>query len=228
MIVYSRKRRRRMHALPAALALITFAILWLISNQSSAETVLSAQSLSEWDKDCRRCVIEAQYDVIKGEIVRLEADMGEASIDKLFVSEGGRPVLSWSWSVDAFDSDRSADLFRVTVDLKSDESDTEYRVHYVWTPSATSGEFEALGGNEFVWVVCGADCKSRRWYDVERDLTLDFSVLTDSDESVSPIRFEAALGDPSGRKTEAGGYIDTIAINYLPEPVPEEPIATND
>lgn len=228
MIVYSRKRRRRMHALPAAIALMTFAILWLISNQSSAETLLSAQSLGEWDKSCRRCVIEAQYDVMKGEIIRLEANMGEASIDKLFVSEGGRPVLKWSWSVDTFDADRTVDLFRVTVDFQSIESDTEFRVHYVWNPSATSGTYEALGGDEFVWVVCGSDCKSRRWYEAERDLTLDFLVLTEGEEAVTPIRFEAALGDSSGRKTEAGGYLAAIDISYLPEPVSEEPIATND
>lgn len=134
MNVYSRKRRRRMHAIPAALALILFAVLWLISNQSSAETLLNAQSLHQWDKDCRRCVIEAQYDVIKGEIIRLEAKMGEASIDKGFVSEGGRPVLAWSWSVDDYDAERQADLFRVTVDLQSLNSGDEYRVHYVWNP----------------------------------------------------------------------------------------------
>lgn len=77
-------------------------------------------------------------------------------------------------------------------------------------------------------MVCGSDCKPRRWYSVERDLTLDFSVLIGRDEAVTPVRFEAALGDPSGRKTKGGGYIDTMAISYLPEPVPEEPIATND
>ena len=228
MNVYSRKRRRRMHALPAAIALIAFAVLWLISNQSSAETLLSAQSLGKWNKDCRRCVIEVQYDVMKGEIIRLEADMGEASLDKVFVSEGSRPVIAWSWSVDSFDLDRHADLFRVTVDLRSEQSGTDYRVHYAWDPTAKTGDYDALGGNEFVWVVCGSDCKSRRWYSVERDLTLDFSVLTESEDSVTPVRFEAALGDPSGRKTKAGGYLESIVVNYLPEPVPEEPVATSD
>lgn len=228
MNVYSRKRRRRMHALPAAIALIAFAVLWLISNQSSAETLLSAQSLGKWNKDCRRCVIEVQYDVMKGEIIRLEADMGEASLDKVFVSEGSRPVIAWSWSVDSFDFDRHVDLFRVTVDLRSEPSGTDYRVHYAWDPTANTGDLDALGGNEFVWVVCGSGCKSRRWYSVERDLNLDFSVLTESEERVTPVRFEAALGDPSGRKTEAGGYLASIVVNYLPEPVPEEPVATSD
>lgn len=228
MIVYSRKRRRRMHALPAALALIMFAILWLISNKTSAEVVLDAQSLEQWNRDCRRCLVEAQYDVIKGEIVRLEVNMGEASISRPFVSNGSRPVLAWSWSVDEYDVERKADLFRITVDLKNAENDKEYRVHYVWDPSAKRGDYAAISGDEFVFVVCGSDCKSHRWYDIERDLMADFLMLTGLEEVFKPIKFYAALGDPSGRKTEAGGYINAITISYLPESVSAEPIATND
>ena len=40
MTSHSRKYRRRLHALPAALALFVFAALWLYSNTTSADVLL--------------------------------------------------------------------------------------------------------------------------------------------------------------------------------------------
>ena len=229
MTSHSRKYRRRLHALPAALALFVFAALWLYSNTTSADVLLSAKSIDDWNKDCRHCSIEPHYDVIKGEIVRLESRMGRALLSRPFVSEGARPQLSWQWSLDQFDEETSAALMRVTVDFSSAESDQIYRLHYVWNPAERTTHREMIDENEYIWVVSGAKHTARRWYSVERDLKQDLGRLAeDVPEDVTVIRIEAGIGEPDGRKVRSGGYISELTVNYLPEPLSLEPVATSD
>ena len=229
MTTQSRKHRRRLHALPAAIALATFAAVWLYSHQASADTLLSAKSIDDWNKTCRHCAIEPHYDVLKGEIIRLESRMGRALLSSPVVSEGSRPMLTWAWSLDEYDEDTSAALMRVTTEFASQESGDRYLVHYVWNPAQKTTTREMIGDNEFVWVVSGEQQQARRWYQVERDLTLDLGVLAEEiPEDTRLVGIEAGIGEPDGRKVRSGGYLDQLSISYLPEPLPAEPVATSD
>jgi len=227
MVSHSRKQRRKLHAIPAAVALIIFAVMWLSSHRTSADVLLSAGNFSAWEKDCRHCVIEPQYDVLKGEIIRLETRMGEALISAPFEPEGLRPVLTWEWSADEFSPDDDTSLFRVSVGFEGPAGE-RYLIHYVWQPGGEKDKRTTLDDNEYIWTVAGKEQQARRWYRVERDLTLDLDVLTGEAMEATPVGLTAGLGDPSRRKIKAGGYLGDIAIRYLPEPTPVEPVATSD
>ena len=83
--------------------------------------------------------------------------------------------------------------------------------------------------NEYIWVVSGAKHTARRWYSVERDLKQDLGRLAeDVPEDISVTRIEAGIGEPDGRKVRSGGYISELTVNYLPEPLSLEPVATSD
>ena len=254
MATLSRKQRRRLHAIPAAFALIVVAVLWLLSHRAEAEVLLDASSLSDWQTDCRHCDIEAQYDVLKGEIVRLETRMGRALLSSSSFSslttdapasdaedvvtpattipEGRVPLLSWGWSLDDLNEGADSALMRVSVALQDVDSEREYRVHYVWNPALNRDVRQSLSDTEYVWVVSTPDQQARRWYQVERDLTMDLEVLSGQRLAVNLLAITAGIGEPDGRKVQAGGYFEQIALNYLIEPgrpvTPgTEPIATS-
>ena len=226
MTVYTRKQRRRMHAIPAGIAVLMLAILWLFSNYSNADVLLDASHFEDWKKDCRRCVIEAQYDVLQGEVIYLQADMGTATLSNPYDHPGAQPLLNWRWSLDQTGEPGSA--FTVTAFLHDDASGRDFRLHYVWDSSAETDTRQTLAVDEYTWVVCGSECGARRWYDVERDPVADLMAVSGEPLNTVPVRFRVALGRPGDRKADASGFLQSLAISYRPAPVPSAPVVTND
>ncbi|WP_369985610.1 hypothetical protein [Thalassolituus sp.] len=229
MTSHSRKYRRRLHALPAAIALLLFGVLWLFSHTSSAQVLLSAKTIDSWNRDCRHCRIEPHYDVILGEIIRMESRMGRALLSLNVDTEAGRPELSWKWSLDDYPEDVAGTMMRVTVNLASAAQGQTYRVHYVWNPSERTTHREMIDENEYIWVVSGLQQSPQRWYSIKRDVRQDLGRLLEKlPEDVMIVSLETGISEPDGRKVRSAGYIDQITMTYLPEPISLEPVATSD
>lgn len=143
MFIYSKKSRRRMHAIPAAIALVVVTLFWFFSaaHKAEAETLFSASELSRWSVDCRDCQLEAQYDVMVGDVVRLES-REHLILQRDVQEQPAQPQLSWRWSVDNFVD--AGPLVRVSVYVQETADWPERIIHYVWDSSREAGDHEAL------------------------------------------------------------------------------------
>ncbi|PIQ40228.1 MAG: hypothetical protein COW58_07150 [Thalassolituus sp. CG17_big_fil_post_rev_8_21_14_2_50_53_8] len=226
MFIYSKKSRRRMHAIPAAIALLVVTLFWLFSgaHKAQAETVFSATELSSWSVECEDCHLEAQYDVIVGDVVRLES-REHLALQRSVKEQPTQPQLSWRWSVDR--SVDSGPLVRVSIYLQDTDDWPERIIHYVWDSSREAGSHEALSDFEYLIVATGLGSKAERWEEVSADLNADWQKLYN--EPLPPLdHLEVALGMPE-QDIVAGAFIEKISLTSAqPEPQPQPAIAINE
>ncbi|MCA6062407.1 DUF3047 domain-containing protein [Thalassolituus marinus] len=226
MYIYSKKSRRRMHAIPAAIALLAVTVLWLVSgsHQSHAAEILSAQQLAEWDQDCRGCEVDIQYDVLQGNVIRMASD-DELSLSRRIKEQPDHPGLKWQWSVDSFVD--GGKLIRLSVFLKETEDWPARTLHYVWDSNAESGAIETRSDFEHVLVVTGADARAEHWYSISRDLNADWSAIYN--EAMPAIdHIEVGLGMPE-EDAITGAFIDALTLSSLEPAERQQPaIAINE
>ncbi|WP_430460562.1 DUF3047 domain-containing protein [Thalassolituus sp. LLYu03] len=226
MYIYSKKSRRRMHAIPAAIALGLVALLWLANatRHTHAEQVLSAQNLSQWESDCRHCDISSQYDILQGDVVHLSSQ-GDLNIERELNETPANPKLSWRWSVDTYVD--GGTLIRITLHVKETDNWPERTLHYVWDSAQEAGAIEALSDFEHRIVVTGAEAKAENWYKIARDLNSDWAAIYN--EPLPPLeRIEVGLG-MAGDKAVTGAFLDSIVLISDDSVPPQQPaIAINE
>jgi len=230
MYTYSKKSRRRMHAIPAALALFVLALTWLFSGDRSAhareaqqQILLSADNADDWSIDCDDCLVEPQYDVLLGNVVRLQSrsDMVlSLELDKSVE----HPQLSWRWTVDSYADEHP--LIRITVQVEETEAWPERTLHYVWDSGRDAGVTETLSDFEHLVVVNGRNSKAQDWQDVVCNLDQDWQRIYNEDfpqiESL-----ELALGMP-GKLGVTGAFIEQLSLASVQLPEPEALLADPD
>lgn len=180
----------------------------------SSESILSDKNLASWQKDCRKCSMEFQYDIIHGKVLRLEStpQTGAVVDQALGNSFNQSTSISWLWSLDTFVA--HAQIFSVTLTLESPVTKQPYLLHYVWDASAEQDSQLALSEHEFVWVVNGAESKPFRWYHLERNFVEDFQALSQSDLNVSATQIKFGLGSIDNRTMSLSGYIAQIGLSH--------------
>ena len=185
-------------------------------SSSYAESLLSANDISDWKRRCWKCNVEFQYDVLYGEVMRLEANNKHGISffrDYKYDSEKqGQPVLSWTWAVDSFVDLQQ--LFSFSTVLYSPQNKEQYVLHYVWDVSTELGSYQALSRNEFLLSVNGVESQAFRWYQVERNITIDFREASGLDIPVELIGMEFGIGVPDSRKINLSGYIAGIQLEF--------------
>lgn len=226
MYTYSKKSRRRMHAIPAAIALVVVTLFWFFSGAqpAQAQTLFSATELAQWSVDCDDCHLEAQYDVMVGDVVRLES-REHLALQRSVKEQPAQPQLSWRWSVDNFVD--AGPLVRVSVYLQDTDDWPERILHYVWDSSRERGETEALSDFEYLIVATGHGSKAESWESVTADLAADWLAIYN--EPLPPLdHLEVALGMPE-QDIVAGAFIEKISLTSAqPEPQPQPAIAINE
>lgn len=226
MYIYSKKSRRRMHAIPAAIALVVVTLFWFFSSvhNAQAETLLSASELANWSVDCEDCRLEAQYDVIVGDVIRLES-REHLALQRAVTEQPQAPLLSWRWSIDSFVD--AGPLVRVSVHLQDTDDWPERIIHYVWDSSREAGSHEALSDSEYLIVATGLGSKAEKWETVSADLNADWQKLYN--EPLPPLdHLEVALGMPE-QDIVAGAFIEKISLTSAqPAPPPQPAIAINE
>lgn len=228
MYTYSKKSRRRMHAIPAAIALSLLALLWFFSDSRHVEAaeidstpiastvLLSAGSVDDWSVDCDDCRLEAQYDVILGDVLRLQS-RSEMVVSLDIDNSVKSPQLSWRWTVDSFVENNA--LLRLTVNV--DETDTwpERTLHYIWDSGRDAGETDTLSDFEHLVVVNGKRSKAEDWQQVVCHLEKDWQrIYNESFPKIESLEF--ALGMP-GKLAVSGAFIEQLSMTsvpYVPEP----------
>ncbi|WP_419812085.1 DUF3047 domain-containing protein [Bacterioplanoides sp.] len=229
MYTYSKKSRRRMHAIPAAIALFCMLVFWLfVGNhpahaeaQSPAQaqseplalsrtnitTLLSSENTWQWQLDCYNCVVEPQYDVIYGDVVRLQS-ASELVLSSRLNQSWKNPSLSWRWTVDRYVERQP--LMRLTLHVKETETWPTRTLHYIWHSGLEAGESEALSDFEHLLVVSGKTSKAESWQSIERDLNQDWQEIYE--ENFPGIEsLELALGMP-GESGGTGGFIQKLVM----------------
>ncbi len=221
MHIYSNKSRRRMHAIPAAIMLLLTVILWLAMGRPvHADVLLAAGTLSDWQQRCSRCVVEPQFDVLAGDVIRLESRRHlELSRNAPVLPE--RPVLRWHWTADA--SVDGGVLLRLTLQVAETAEWPARLLHYVWDDQAAADEHRVLSDFEHVLVVSGQQVPGS-WHAVERMLDDDWQRLFG--ENMPPLkRLQLAVGMPQST-TVAGGFIQQIELSSaVPAETPVPAIA---
>lgn len=222
MYTYSKKSRRRMHAIPAAIALCALALLWLFSDlrfvqaKEAHQTLLSATTSDDWSIDCDECVLEPQYDVMLGDVVRLQS-RSEMVLSLELENHVAHPQLSWRWTVDEYVEQHP--LMRLSVYVDETDAWPERTLHYIWDSGRATGETEALSDFEHLVVVNGRDSKAENWHEVICDLDAEWHRIYNEDfpqiESL-----ELALGMP-GKLGVTGAFIDSLSITAAPTAMPE-------
>ncbi|UTW48067.1 DUF3047 domain-containing protein [Bacterioplanoides sp. SCSIO 12839] len=229
MYTYSKKSRRRMHAIPAAIALTCLVIFWFLSGHSRVQaevvntpvtntpattstTLLSSDNTWQWELDCYDCVVEPQYDVIHGNVVRLQSRqelvLSTELGDELNPSEWANPELSWRWTVDRYVERQP--LMRLTLKVKETDSWPSRTLHYVWHSGLAAGESEVLSDFEHLLVVSGKTSKAESWQAIQRNLNQDWQEIYE--ENFPGIEsLELALGMP-GESGGTGGFIQQLVI----------------
>ena len=225
MYTYSKKSRRRMHAIPAAIALSALAMLWYFSDGRVAhaaeasqpivpeKVLLSATRTDDWSVDCDDCLLEPQYDVIVGNVVRLQSR--SEMVLSLDVEESvEHPQLSWRWTVDSFVEQHP--LLRLTVQVDETDAWPERTLHYIWDSGRKAGETEALSDFEHIVVVNGSESTAENWQQVVCHLDRDWRRIYEEDfpqiESL-----ELALGMP-GKLGVTGAFIEQLSLASVPLP----------
>ena len=226
MNVYSRRQRRRMHAIPAGIALLVFTVLWLYSSYSSADVVLNVKNLREWQMECRHCAVEPRYDVINGEVIHLRTDMGTAALTNRYDTDMPSPEISWGWSLEQKKGQDGA--FTLTVAMSEPDSRRVFVIHYLWDLAAEDTGIEDLGEDTYIYRLCGKECGPRRWYEQKRDLVADLAEVTAENFDVRPVGFTLMLGRPGARKADASGFFSRLNVVSRPESESAVPVAASE
>ncbi len=223
MYTYSKKSRRRMHAIPAAIALSALVMLWYFSDNrtahaadaqslpSSEKVLLSARLADDWSVDCDDCVVEPQYDVMLGNVVRLQS-RSEMVLSLDIDDQVERPQLSWRWTVDEYVDQHP--LLRLSVYVDDTDAWPERTLHYIWDSGREAGTTEAISDFEHLVVVNGKNSKAESWQQVRCNLNQDWQRIYNEDfpeiESL-----ELALGMP-GKLGVSGAFIEQLSIASAP------------
>jgi hypothetical protein len=227
MNVYSRKQRRRMHAIPAAIALLLLGLLWLYSSQASAETVLDVRKLREWQMECRHCAVEPRYDIINGEVLHLRTDYGTAALTNGYeASDAVSAEVSWGWSLEQDNNQDAA--FTLTVAMGETGSRRIFVIHYLWDMGAEGSDIQDLGEDTYTYRLCGKECGPRRWFEQKRDIAADLAEITGENFAVHPLGFTLMLGRPEARKADGSGFFSTLNVVSRPAPAAAEPVAASE
>lgn len=223
---YSTKSRRRMHAIPAALALTCAGLLWLFSQHTEATPLFSAATLPLWHQDCRDCAAEPQFDVLQGDVVHLSAG-GEFRLSRyLHRSAPQAPAnasLHWQWSVDPYVD--GGTLLRITLYTAETEQWPARTLHYVWDSTAARGTSTAITDFEYRIVVTGQDSRAERWYEVKRNLSDDWQALY-AEPLPALEKIEIGLGMP-GADATTGAFIGQLGFS-LPVPPLQQAAVTGE
>ena len=223
MHIYSKKSLRRMHAIPAAIMLLITVFLWLAMGRPLvyAETLLASDALEQWQQSCNRCVVEAQFDVLSGDVVRLESRR-RLELTRKAPALPEHPVLRWHWTADA--SVDGGVLLRLTLQVQETDEWPARVLHYVWDDQAAVDEHRVVSDFEHVLVVSGQEQQSGRWHAVERTLDSDWQRLYG--EQMPPLeRLQLAVGMPETH-TVAAGFVQQIELSSVaPAETPEPAIA---
>ena len=217
MYTYSKKSRRRMHAFPAAIALLVVVLFWLLSGSgkvfaSEEQLLLSVEQLPHWSLDCDDCLLEPQYDVLVGNVLRLQS-RGEMVLSRELQQSPRAPRLNWRWTVDAFVERQP--LLRLTVQAEETEHWPQRTLHYVWDSGRDAGDEQSLSDFEHLIVVNGRDSKAENWQQVQADLNRDWQRIYGEDfPRIETL--EVALGMP-GESGGTGGFVQQLSISAAPE-----------
>jgi len=218
MYTYSKKSRRRMHAIPAAIALLSMAMFWYFTDHSrvladtsasphKATVLLSTDTAQEWELDCDDCLLEPQYDVMYGDVLRLQS-RNEMVMSLELEKSVSYPQLSWRWTVDAFVERQP--LMRLTIHVKETDHWPERVLHYVWDSGRAAGEQQALSDFEHLVVVNGKDSDAENWQQVDVLLNNDWQRIYEED--FPQIEYlEIALGMP-GKSGATGGFLQQLTL----------------
>lgn len=218
MYIYSKKSRRRMHAIPAAIALTLVALLWLFSGSPRAEEVLSASNLAQWENDCSGCEVGSQYDILQGDVVHLSSP-GDLQLTRDIEQQPQQPLLTWRWSVDTFVD--GGTLLRITLRLAETDNWPARTLHYVWDTSQPAGTITTLSDFEHSIVVTGQEGSAENWYDIQRTLDADWSAIYN--EPLPAIeRIEVGLGMPDGNAV-TGAFLSGISLISASSEQPQQP-----
>ncbi len=220
---YSTKSRRRMHAIPAALALTCAALMWLFSQHTEAAPLFSTATLPLWHQDCGDCAAEPQFDALQGDVVHLSAG-GEFRLSR-YLKDAARHVpasasLHWQWSVDPYVD--GGTLLRISLHTAETEQWPARTLHYVWDSTVESGTTAAITDFEYRIVVTGQGSRAERWYEVERNLSDDWQVLY-AEPLPALEKIEIGLGMP-GADATSGAFIGQLGFS-LPVPPPPQAAA---
>lgn len=223
MYTYSKKSRRRMHAIPAAIALCSLLMLWYFSDHrtahaeevqslpSSEKVLLSARLADDWSVDCDDCVVEPQYDVMLGNVVRLQS-RSEMVLSLDIDDQVERPQLSWRWTVDEFVDQHP--LLRLSVHVDDTDAWPERTLHYIWDSGRTAGTTEAISDFEHLVVVNGKSSKAESWQTVHCNLDQDWQrIYNEHFPEIESLEF--ALGMP-GKLGVSGAFIEQLSMVSLP------------
>lgn len=224
MYIYSKKSLRRMHAIPAALALSVLVLIWLLSDNrivhadeaSQVQVLLSADNADNWSLDCDDCLVEPQYDVLLGDVVRLQS-RSDMVLSLELEDSVKHPQLSWRWTVDSYADEHP--LIRLTVRVEETEAWPDRTLHYVWDSGRKAGVTEAISDFEHLVVVNGKNSKAQDWQDVVCNLDQDWQRIYNEDfpeiESL-----ELALGMP-GKLGTSGAFVERLTLASVKLPSPE-------
>ena len=201
-------------------SLLLFLVLMGINPPARAEFLLSSDNFNSWSSSCWRCDIDLHYDVIQGDVIRLNADrIFGATLENRIRRSSEYPELSWYWSLDPFIE--PAIYFSMEVYFRASVDRRKYMIRYTWNSEDPAGTVYALNerDNEWEWVVTGKEAEPLRWYEVKRHLSQDFASLTGLHSSIDIYRIKVGLGSAEKRKLSASGYLSSVRIDPRPEPI---------
>lgn len=229
MYTYSKKSRRRMHAIPAAIGLVFLALLWFLSDNRTVraaeaeniplkpQVLLSADIVDDWSVDCENCVLEPQYDVMLGNVVRLQS-RSEMVLSLDIDDNIKSPQLNWRWTVDSFVEDNA--LLRLSVHVEETDTWPERTLHYIWDSGRQVGESEAISDFEHLIVVNGKTSKAENWQQASGNLEQDWQrIYNESFPEIESLEF--ALGMP-GERGVSGAFIEQLSMKSIPLVITEE------
>ncbi|MDF1764180.1 MAG: DUF3047 domain-containing protein [Oleibacter sp.] len=214
--------------------LVCTLVMFILSPLLYADVLLNSDTVNDWQKDCRRCSVDVEFDVNEGEVIQLNTKFGYARLRQSFVNAGDLPMAKWRWVVDEGTEQGVQIYLRVDFQPKrlqqgDDSKDTAIKqnskdalaIYYVWDKSAALGVAYRKQGRHFI-VVSGARTDFGKWQSVERSLTSDVDLLTSTSGVYLPSSFQFGLGDPEQQKVVGKAYIKGLSVRY-PSGVQQDP-----
>ena len=215
-----RKQRRGIHALPAAIALILVVIIWLLLRPPViAAEIMDIHALSHWSSQCRQCAMDAQYDIMAGDVVVLSSNKPDARWS-LPVFKSGKdsasPVLSWRWSTD--EHAIPGNMLSMEVSFTVDE--VLHTFVYSWDDSKPVDDIFVDSDGRLHWTVTGEDTPALQWVGVERSLLIDWLTTRDvapSDDAPLQVeirRLHWVLGQQPNVDDEYVGFVQQLSLDF--------------
>ncbi|MDF1764706.1 MAG: DUF3047 domain-containing protein [Oleibacter sp.] len=214
--------------------LVCTLLMFILSPLLHADILLNSDTVNDWQKDCRRCSVDIEFDVNEGEVIQLNTKFGYARLKQPFVIAGDLPMAEWRWVVDEGSEQGVQIYLRVDFQAKRLQQGDDLRntaieqnskdtlaIYYVWDKSAAFGAAYRKQGRHFI-VVSGDRTDFGKWQSAERSLTSDIDLLTSTSGVYLPSSFQFGLGDPEQQKFVGKAYIKGLSVRY-PSGVQQDP-----